>query len=314
LIVSDLRLNTYENLLKTLVTPSFEEIYRLNEALALEAKAAQIIKNRELHLNIAPLPILQRGLKIIENELELISYFYVYSKIHAKKLRYLYEQYEQICISQRDLFLDQPVGEYTLIDWGCGQGIGSMLFLEHLLKPSSSHLFEMFRMIRQIICIEPSALALNRSVLHLSEMYQSSRLIDVKHKSFTIKAECLKLDEVGIETIGNETIGNETIGNETIRSAKRYIHIFSNILDIEDYDQKRFYDLMSSKELRGWHDCLIVSPNYGLKRLRCSSNERVDQMIDYFRCAQGFQIYLNTVLKLEGTSDSLFKIFSFKID
>ncbi len=291
----------YEILLKQLKISNFDEIYRLNEGLAVEAKEKQIEENRKLQLNLAPLPLLNRGLKIIETELELISYFYVYSLIHAKKLRFLFEQYmhdinEELVINQTP--------NITIIDWGCGQGIGSQLLMETLLDTSKFHVKQFH--VKQIVCIEPSDLALNRAVLHLSH-FSELRSIDLK-----IQAFCLKLDEIQVDII--EKIKIDEIDEERNSMCHRYIHIFSNILEIEDYDQDHLSSLIKSKSLHGRHDCLIVRPMYGLKRLKYSSDQRVEQMIDRFRQMDSFQERLNKILKLEGCSDSLFKIFSFKID
>jgi hypothetical protein len=291
----------YEILLKQLKISNFDEIYRLNEGLAIEAKEKQIEENRRLHLNLAPLPLLNRGLKIIETELELITYFYVYSLIHAKKLRFLFDQYlhdlnERLAINQNQM------QKITIIDWGCGQGIGSQLLMEALLDSSKTKL----KFKPNLVCIEPSHLALNRAVLHLSHFCEL-RSIDLKIQGF-----CLKLDEIQVELI--EKIKADQIDEDINPIHHRYIHIFSNILDIEDYDQDHLSQLIKSKSLKGWHDCLIVSPIYGLKRLKYSSDQRVEEMIDRFRQLDSFQERLNKILKLEGSSDSLFKIFSFKID
>jgi hypothetical protein len=129
-----------------------------------------------------------------------------------------------------------------IIDWGCGQGIASISFFD---KQGVNN-------ITSCILIEPSEIAIKRAALHIRE-YKS----DVK-----LKTICKKLDSLSIEDIPPQ------------RSTR--IHLFSNILDIDDYNQSQLCDLIS-KSISGTNFFLCTSPYIDDRK-----TDRVDNFKRYF--------------------------------
>ena len=119
-----------------------------------------------------------------------------------------------------------------MIDWGCGQGIGTIAFLEY---------FSSFNNINKIILIEPSVLAIKKAEKLIEE---SSRFKNSSIQLFLIEKD--------INTIKT----NDFPGD--IHNA---INIFSNILDVKTINVKHISGLIS-KIMQKRSYCLCVSPNY----------------------------------------------------
>lgn len=156
-----------------------------------------------------------RGVKIIESERELYGYFKSYGNMHKAKLQ-----------SAFDVLPDSFSSRVNVIDWGCGQGFASMLFLE---KYGADR-------VNQITLIEPSELALRRAALHVKK-YDST---------IALRTVCKKLDDLE---------QSDFTGTPTDITA----HLFSNILDIDDYSQQRLIKLVESIQ-SGQNYFVCVSP------------------------------------------------------
>jgi hypothetical protein len=150
-----------------------------------------------------------RGAEIIDSEEDLFTYLKSYGNMHkAKMLSALRKPFPQNFDTDIDI-----------IDWGCGQGLASLIFIE---KYRSSR-------IRQITLIEPSELAIKRAALHCH--YFAPNAI--------IRTICKKLDDIKLDDIKSDEI--RTTSNYTIT-----INLFSNILDIDDYSTKNLTSLIDS--------------------------------------------------------------------
>lgn len=157
-----------------------------------------------------------RGVKILESEKELFSYMRRFGNMHRAKLEEAYAILPKSFSSK-----------VNIIDWGCGQGIASMIFLEYF----SNHI------INHIVLIEPSIIALKRAALHVHNY-------DPTNPSETI---CLKFDELSKNIFNN-------IDNEII------INIFSNVLDMADYSQEKLLKLITQTQI-GEIYFICVSPH-----------------------------------------------------
>jgi hypothetical protein len=143
-----------------------------------------------------------RGVKILDSENELFGYMKSFGNMHKAKLQIAYESLP-----------DNFSTDVNIIDWGCGQAIASMIFIEKFGT----------NLIRNISLIEPSELALKRAALHIKKYNQD----------IPIKTICKKLDELEESDF--------THGKADIT-----VHLFSNILDIDDYSQTHLIDLIES--------------------------------------------------------------------
>lgn len=105
---------------------------------------------------------------------------------------------------------DTPV---NIVDWGCGQGLATITLLE---KYESLD-------VRNITLVEPSEIVLKRAALHCSKFTTSSKL----------KTVCKKLDDVVSSDI-------------KVQRDVPTIHLFSNILDIDDYNSQHLLSIVDS--------------------------------------------------------------------
>jgi hypothetical protein len=141
-----------------------------------------------------------RGVKILETEEELFGYFKSYGNMHKAKL-----------MSALEALPDSFESNIRIIDWGCGQGFASMIFLEKYGNDNVNH----------ITLIEPSELALKRAALHCRKYSPETPL----------KTICKKLDDL-------------TEYDLILPQSNIMIHLFSNILDIDGYSQSHLIELI----------------------------------------------------------------------
>lgn len=177
---------------------------------------------------------IDRGKGLIEDHYQACEYLFRYGPMHQEKLLNSFNEL-------RDEDLDN---EIEVIDWGCGQGIGSMC-LHDYLKRKNFH-----SNIKKFTLIDPSEYIVNRAEKHVKCFVKSSLEI--------VKLSCY-FDEI--------------IKSDLIQSPQRIIiHIFSNVLDIEKVD----LDIVSSliKSLGESENFIVcTSPNW---------NEKVQIRFDYF--------------------------------
>jgi hypothetical protein len=149
---------------------------------------------------------LQRGVKILNDERELYAYMVAMGKMHAAKLESAFDE-----VDFQDIKM--PV---HIIDWGCGQGTATMVFLDYLRK----NRIELD--IHQVILIEPSEIAIKRGSLHTLKYNDNINLLTInKIIDGLTPAEFKKLDGT-------------------------VIHLFANILDIDAVSLKPLTDLIKA--------------------------------------------------------------------
>lgn len=165
--------------------------------------------------NAASLKIAGRGVKILESEEELFGYFKSFGNMHKAKL-----------LSAFEVLSDTFDSKVNIIDWGCGQGFASMIFLEKYGNEFVNH----------ITLIEPSKIALERAALHCKK-YSSE---------VSIRTICKKLDDL-------------SEGDLIMPQSDITIHLFSNILDIDGYLQSHLIELIEQTQT-GENYFVCVSP------------------------------------------------------
>lgn len=120
-----------------------------------------------------------------------------------------------------------PSGSFCLIDYGCGQGLGSAIVFDHLG-------FKLMSQVRNLVLIEPSQIALTRAKAIVECYCPGSSILSVNKK----------LDDV-LEADIQSCQGLHSI------------HIFSNVLDIDGFDSGTLFTKMFST--KGRHTVLAVS-------------------------------------------------------
>lgn len=145
--------------------------------------------------------IVGRGVQQIQSEDGLFDYMRNYGNMHQAKVKSALES----------PFPQQFDTQVSLIDWGCGQGLASMVFME---KYGSTN-------IKQIILIEPSEIALRRAALHCKKYAPNVPLQTI----------CKEFDELTPDDI-------HLVEPETT------VHLFSNVLDMESYSVEHLANLV----------------------------------------------------------------------
>lgn len=157
-----------------------------------------------------------RGVAILQYENQLYTYMRRFGNMHKAKLISAFKYLPQNLLTSK----------INVYDWGCGQGIASMVFLD---------LFRNIQ-IEKIVLIEPSELSLKRAVLHLKAF----------NSEINVETICKKLDDI--------TQYDFKKTNKGIN-----LHLFSNILDIDGYSQNKLINLIENTQ-KGIVYFVCVSP------------------------------------------------------
>lgn len=177
---------SYSQDLTVLDNPNFEDFLRI--------AANNLSSSKRAH----PWVGLNHGVKLLENDDELAQYLCAYGTMHKEKI-----------VSALDAIKD-PVEYFakdlTIIDWGCGQGLASICFMDYMRTLGITPKVE------KIILIEPSRPAVERAQEHLSKYCVGNKTIVVNKYINDVKKE------------------------DIIISTSVVVHFFSNILDIPTVD------------------------------------------------------------------------------
>lgn len=163
---------------------------------------------------------LQRGVKILSDENQLLAYMYSYGRMHYGKLISAFE------------FLPVPFFQKSIriIDWGCGQGMATMAYFDYL-RTKNINLD-----IRHITLIEPSEIALRRASLHACKYTGGNNILTVNKD----------LDSLISQDLIN------------IKPTTK-LHLFSNILDIDLFSLTNLLELINNN-YDGENYFICVSP------------------------------------------------------
>lgn len=167
---------------------------------------------------------LERGRAILKTHEELNQYWWSYAPMIKRQLDHVFKCFDSFVESYE--FIENNL---EIIDYGCGQGGASIRFLDKFYKVFKTS-------ISKIKLIEPSPIALQRA-RRVLECYSSDiQIVSINN---------------GLDYVTHE---------EFITDINRtYIHLFSNILDIEGFN---FNKLISKITLaKGRHFFIAVSPH-----------------------------------------------------
>ena len=157
-----------------------------------------------------------RGVRPATEEYELYEYLKRYGNMHKAKVL--------SALSQP--FPSRFNSKFNIIDWGCGQGLATILFLEKYGVDC----------VNQIILTDASEIALARAALHCRHYAPSIKIITI-HK---------KLDELSIDDF------DSAVGQPSIQ-------LFSNILDIDDYSVEHLVSIIDDMHPIGSY-FICISP------------------------------------------------------
>ncbi|MEZ2276684.1 MAG: hypothetical protein ACBR12_07185 [Microcoleus sp.] len=168
------------------------------------------------------------GVAILSEENTLLTYFAFYGGSHYYKLVYLLDKlFSDLTQLQIEVKID-------IIDYGCGQALGTTCLLDYLIHNNLPNIT-----IDSITLIEPSEVALNRGILHINHLSLYSNPINIK--SLNKKLQYLKKDD--LYTL-----------NQNIK-----LHIFSNILDVTGFEINNLANTIKESQ-SGINYFICVSP------------------------------------------------------
>lgn len=163
-----------------------------------------------------------RGVTPLRDENELYVYLLRYGKMHKAKLESCFNEFPFTEISH-------PI---ELVDWGCGQGLASLVFCDFLKRN------EIEITVSKITLIEPSLLSIKRAALHL-QTYPTLQ---------TAKTICKSFNDLELQDLRTE-------------ENKIKIHLLSNVLDIDDtyFSQSNLIELIKHSQ-KGLNYFICCSP------------------------------------------------------
>lgn len=211
----------YEARIRQSTSPTLDEIISIaRDCLAM-------------HEASRPWDGLNHGVGLLESETDMNKYLAAYGKMHQAKMN----------LALESLSVLSDLDKFNIIDWGCGQGLGTVCMFDHLNQIDSK------AQPSNIILIEPSSATLRRAVLHAEK----------------------SAGDVTIKTV-NKYI--DDVVPEDVQIDNRYptFHIFSNILDIPSIDLRRLARHVSFNN-KAENYVISVGPlNYGNKRINAFYN------------------------------------------
>lgn len=211
-------------------------------------------------------PGLNHGIAVLETEEQCCAYMAAYGSMHQSKIN---EVLDNIKID------DFRNNDIQIIDWGCGQGLATVCLFDFFNKQNIP-----LELVKRVVLIEPSEMALQRAILHVSAYIGNDNEKIASIKKF--------LDDVNSDEITSE---------QPIT-----IHLFSNILDISSIDLLRLSNVIKDN-LKGQHYIFCWGPlNYG--------NSRIDIFWNYFNEADS--IFSNVHSKQQYDNDGrLLKTYNY---
>jgi hypothetical protein len=176
-----------------------------------------------------PFDNLDNGTRVLSNESECLRYIALYGGHHFHKLHAAYES---------TMFKNIEGKNIEIFDWGCGQALAACILIDYLIEKNIN------LNVMSITLIEPSQVALQSGCSLLKQIFQNDSAIDrVVHLVNKYMDDLTSTDLVS--------------DPENIK-----IHLFSNIMDVEGFDQRRLYELMVNS-FQGINRIICTSPDNG---------------------------------------------------
>lgn len=173
-------------------------------------------------------PELNHGINLLASDVALNCYMSAYGDMHVTKCR----------AAMMNFPFNDIQGSIEIIDWGCGQGIGSATIIEVLRQRN------LFQWLRKITLIEPSHSAIERANDNIRTLTHGTVEIDVKNLFLP----------------ANDIVEGETLNSIGYRY-NNIIHVFSNILDVTAIDLGIVAKMVASAQ--GKHFVLCIGPQNG---------------------------------------------------
>lgn len=200
------------------------------------------------HWRQRPWIYLNHGKAVLDTEAQLNAYIAAYGEMHIVKCRMAMQNFpfEELVLTRNDNGEIAHLKNFELYDWGCGQGIGSLVLLQML------HERDMLHGLRRITLIEPSKTAISRAELWVRQAANASTDIRVVNRFIPANDNPMWTD----------------IDCQTSIA----IHICSNILDINEVGLKWLAQTTLNISYHNIYIC--VGPQFGQGISRISDFHR----------------------------------------
>lgn len=171
---------------------------------------------------------LNHGVDLLASDEALNCYMSAYGDMHVGKCR----------AAMMNFPYEQLNGSIEIVDWGCGQGIGSSTIIDILKQ------HDLLQWLRRVTLIEPSEPALKRAVGNVAQLTQNAVEIESRNKFMPANGAA---NEDTLTALGY--------------SYTNIIHVFSNILDVRAIDLAAVARMVASSH--GKHFVLCMGPKNG---------------------------------------------------
>ena len=212
---------------------------------------------------------LNHGVDLLDSEPMMETYLYAYGKMHQAKLDYAFNHLPEEFLS---------IPEINIIDYGCGQALGTMCYVDFLRENGYE------QKIKAVSLIEPSEICLKRAALNISIFLPECEIITV-NKTF------------------------DELGENDVYSDKKTptLHILSNVLDILDFNLEALAETIK-KRVFGFNQFVCVGPFFNY-------TDKDDRMEDFCSCLYGEINYTDVFDKYELNDDKSWtcQLFIFSI-
>jgi len=168
---------------------------------------------------------LNRGIDILDSEPQMTAYLFAFGKMHQAKLNYAFGKLPKE-------FFEYP--EINIIDYGCGQALGTMGYADFLCENGYS------QKVKTITLIEPSEICLKRAALHASVFIPGAEIKTINKKF-------------------DDLINKDIVCEEETPT----LHILSNVMDMLNFDLDKFSTLIKDC-LNGYNQFVCVGPYFSL--------------------------------------------------
>ena len=193
---------------------------------------------------------LNRGIDILDSEPQMTAYLFAFGKMHQAKLNYAFDKLPKE-------FFEQP--EINIIDYGCGQALGTLCYIDFLNKNNY------WQKVNSITLIDPSEICLKRAALHASVFFPEARIVTINKRFDDLNERDIACNE----WLDGLYMRREIEENELIPK----LHIFSNVLDIDTFNMTQLANLIKGRMV-GYNQFVCVGPFF-------HSDEK-DNRMNYF--------------------------------
>jgi len=193
-------MDRYENLIRQEKNLTLSRVIDISESLLPAEKRR------------APWRFVNHGVDLLSVEDDLNAYMLAYGEMHEIKCRAAFQNFP----------FDKINTNVEIVDWGCGQGLASLVLMEMLSERNLDFL------VKKITLIEPSLSALNRAKQNLCQRINGA-------------AEIIGIGKC-MPGYSNDAKNEVTDFKNTYTNT---IHIFSNVLDIPTINLQKLSQIVS---------------------------------------------------------------------